>query len=623
MIKLQHILSEAQITLEDLKERYEDRVGGETFKYFQKLTSKVSLNYLHWICKMYVEYPRLILSFNHLEWENFFSLHPNKNYKHFFTIKDIGQIKTEEDVKNSMQELKDAISSTDIRQKLKDYCIGTVQIKGKGSFKVYRIKKGSLDSTSRKVAIMLGRNTRWCTTVDNESSNYYKDHIKKENLYFVISNQELTLKFQYQYGYNFDLLFDPTDRPLTVEECLEFADVYLYVNKVDGKQIPAWLMREFLNKGRMIPNYYGAPISEAKVLSQPELYVFPEDGEVQYADGISSLLNVSVKEILESIGDSWTDIYESSETGDEMHYGYLGILKVSEGNVIAFRIHEKEVINDSLCNLSGVHNLREYVLQNSKDESRLAEIREATQILEAEMNVDIDPAVQEVLFQADIDTYLEYSDNSKKIFYFPSVIKLIAYYPALVENSEIRGISHILLESFSKKGAAVYVLKTGNKIMMYSVSDKLLLRTYKGDGYVKEIHPTAKIVYMQFYLTLARVGVNIDGLPQKDNVLLSNLLTKQSLVKSTVAGYYVYFIPYSLKKIYDPIIGYSIAQYSMVCETEDCLFTLELDDGDTYGIASENFVEKTISTVDSESVVSIVNVLCKKLKCESPFLEEK
>lgn len=245
-MKLLNIILEAQFTEEDLIERYvkSGKVTESDFKWLKDNVVKgLGLNYLDWICKMTSKLGKFVIAHYIVSLPDFLQFYSEKNHKHFFTIRDIGQIKTREDLDQAISEWK--ITKFKMKDKEVDiskYFIGNVESASR-TYEVYRLPKGSTDNKTRAASIKLGRGTKWCTAADDYSSSYFTTYISSEDLIILIDKASVSRKFQVHYNTSNSVFYDNLDNPLSTKSCAEmFRDVYLFLHQKLGKPVPFWLI---------------------------------------------------------------------------------------------------------------------------------------------------------------------------------------------------------------------------------------------------------------------------------------------------------------------------------------------------------------------------------------------
>jgi hypothetical protein len=211
---LTELLSE--ISVDDVKKKFVgDRVGGPNGKVvtpaqFDEImkATKNKLALALWMIKRIEQ--EFILPEDIYKWEDYFDIF--KRRKNQFPVKDINQIKTEDQIDefvNKAIELlelekdptqKKGVSKED---KFKDLKIGEVE-----GFKVYKIPQGTSEEMYG-AACELGSGTSWCTSTGN-TKTWFDRYAKDGPLYIFIGPSGE----KYQFHYESNQFMDKNDRSI-------------------------------------------------------------------------------------------------------------------------------------------------------------------------------------------------------------------------------------------------------------------------------------------------------------------------------------------------------------------------------------------------------------------------
>ena len=205
-----------ELNLDDIKKKFVgDRKGGPggkvvTPKEFDEImdVTKNKLALAVWMLKRIQD--GFILPEDIYKWKNYFETFKRK--KQSFPIKDLNQIKTEDDIDefvNKALEIENPDKlevSYELLNKYKDLHIGKVD--GFEVFKIPQNDSGEGEDFYFKAACDLGEDTQWCTA---GGRNWYSRYIKDGPLYVFINP---TTGDKYQFHYESDQFMDKADRSI-------------------------------------------------------------------------------------------------------------------------------------------------------------------------------------------------------------------------------------------------------------------------------------------------------------------------------------------------------------------------------------------------------------------------
>jgi len=212
-LKLTDILSE--INIDDIKNKFVgDRVGGPkgkvvTPKEFDEIMKATSnkLAMALWMIKRIED--GFILPEDIYKWEDYFKTF--KRRKNDFPVKDINQIKTEDqidDFVNKAIEIQDLESSdaSKVKGVSKDDKYADLKIGEVAGYTAYKIPQGTSDEMYG-VACDLGSGTSWCTATGN-TKQWFDRYAKDGPLYIFIGPDGE----KYQFHYESNQFMDKNDR---------------------------------------------------------------------------------------------------------------------------------------------------------------------------------------------------------------------------------------------------------------------------------------------------------------------------------------------------------------------------------------------------------------------------
>jgi hypothetical protein len=205
----------SEINLDDIKKKFiEGRVvSKENFDDIMKVTNN-KLALAVWMIKRIEQ--RFIKPEDIYKWEDYFNIF--KRRKREFPVKDINQIKTEDqidDFVNKAVELLDAEKDPGEKKGVsKEEKYKPLQIGEVNGFKVYKIPStaGLTDEESDKLygaACDLGSGTQWCTATGNTKS-WFDRYAKDGPLYIFIGPGGE----KYQFHYESNQYMDKNDRSI-------------------------------------------------------------------------------------------------------------------------------------------------------------------------------------------------------------------------------------------------------------------------------------------------------------------------------------------------------------------------------------------------------------------------